>query len=330
MIPPVTIVPVIPPPAAGNTDINDPLNEANQQAARQLAHNLNKFFNSESLIPNQIGFSSFIVFGILWYQLRKGEASDLLMQGTLLEVARRRGTVPTRVRYNWQEDPQTGRLKPVGYHTSANSGRDQVKVRLLEKNADGHYQFTEDGEEQPIILWTPDNPGYKLPVNTAGAGQPLLPAGTPALELPDIAGVMVLADPIPDEKDFRDYILVYPENKYPPVYIYLSKRQKPYVAKEEKVDNMNDFFNNYEFGRRLKDNSRKTGLFYNGASIYEATDDIGDHINDGDKFYLDSLHKDHLEVTDRYGKIKRVLNIDGSVNSDKENKALDQGRRLRK
>lgn len=71
----------------------------------------------------------------------KGEKSDLLTAEKLLAVAQSGGTVPTRVRYNWVEDPETGRLKAVGYHTSPESGRDQVKVRLMEKRFDGKYRF---------------------------------------------------------------------------------------------------------------------------------------------------------------------------------------------
>ena len=41
--------------------------------------------------------------------------------------------------------PETGRLKAVGYHTSPESGRDQVKVRLMDKRFDGKYRFWGNG-----------------------------------------------------------------------------------------------------------------------------------------------------------------------------------------
>jgi len=45
----------------------------------------------------------------------------------------------------------------------------------------------------------------------------------PGLEHPDTGGVTVTTLPVPEEKDFRDYILVFPGNVHPPIYIYLSK-----------------------------------------------------------------------------------------------------------
>ncbi|WP_281728913.1 S-type pyocin domain-containing protein [Brenneria roseae] len=41
--------------------------------------------------------------------------------------------------------------------------------------------------------------------------------------------VSILATPIPDEKDFRDYILVFPENVFPPIYVYLSENKISYA-----------------------------------------------------------------------------------------------------
>ena len=36
--------------------------------------------------------------------------------------------------------------------------------------------------------------------------------------------------------------------------------------------------------------------------------------------YLDGLHKDHLEVIDKRGNVKYVLNLDGTLNLDKTKK----------
>jgi len=47
----------------------------------------------------------------------------------------------------------------------------------------------------------------------------------------------------------------------------------------------------------------------------------------GDKLYLDGLHKDHFEVFNKRGKVKDVLNLDGTSNSKKFN--LASGRRLK-
>lgn len=45
--------------------------------------------------------------------------------------------------------------------------------------------------------------------------------------------------------------------------------------------------------------------------------------------YLDNLHKDHLEVFDKFDNVKFVLNLDGSINVDKTNKVLAEGRKLK-
>jgi filamentous hemagglutinin len=50
-------------------------------------------------------------------------------------------------------------------------------------------------------------------------------------------------------------------------------------------------------------------------------------IKKGDQLYLDGSHKNHLEVFDKNGNFKAALNLDGSVNFDK-NKA-GEGRKLK-
>ena len=42
----------------------------------------------------------------------------------------------------------------------------------------------------------------------------------------------------------------------------------------------------------------------------------------GDQLYLDGSHKDHIEVFDKRGKFKKVINLDGSVNDVKTKNAL--------
>ncbi|WP_299536984.1 filamentous hemagglutinin N-terminal domain-containing protein [uncultured Herbaspirillum sp.] len=66
-----------------------------------------------------------------------------------------------------------------------------------------------------------------------------------------------------------------------------------------------------------------------GQSIYVAQRPIGNEIRNGDKLYLDGLHKDHLEVFEPTGKIRTVLNLDGTVNEIKLATARKQGRKLR-
>ena len=198
----------------------------NQDAAKALTHRM-KHLSGPEVWQGRIAMNlPFVVMGAVLQSMQKGEKSDLLTADKLLEVAGRKGTVPTRVRYRWEDDPDSGRLKPVGYHTAPDSGRDQVRVRLLEKNSSG-YEFWEDGElHKPLITWTPAGAPGSSDAGGWNTGNNATPTGAvtiPGLEHPDTHDIRVTTTPAPEEKDFRDYILVFPGNLHPPIYIYLSK-----------------------------------------------------------------------------------------------------------
>ncbi|WP_353195012.1 S-type pyocin domain-containing protein [Pectobacterium brasiliense] len=124
--------------------------QANQDAAKALTHQV-KRLSGPSIWQGQLQMAqSFLLMGALIQQHLKGEKDDLLTQEKLLEVAKKQGTVPSRVRYQWIEDEETGRLKAVGYHTSMESGRDQVRVRLLKHDfPNNRYEFWEEGATGP-------------------------------------------------------------------------------------------------------------------------------------------------------------------------------------
>ncbi|WP_288766109.1 S-type pyocin domain-containing protein [uncultured Enterobacter sp.] len=199
----------------------------NQDAAKALTYQM-KHLSGPAVWESRFELNlPFVVMGAVLHSMLKGEKSDLLTAEQLLAVARSGGTVPTRVRYNWVEDPETGRLKAVGYHTSPESGRDQVKVRLMDKRFDGKYRFWGDGPGGKVqITWTPaDAPGSTDASgwNTGNQSPQVGTVAIPGLEHPDIQGVTITTTPPPEEKDFLDYILVFPGNVHPPTYIYLSK-----------------------------------------------------------------------------------------------------------
>lgn len=201
--------------------------KANQDAAKALTYQM-KHLSGPAVWESRFELNlPFVVMGAVLHSMLKGEKSDLLTAEKLLAVAQSGGTVPTRVRYNWVEDPETGRLKAVGYHTSPESGRDQLKVRLMEKRFDGKYRFWGDGLGGKVqITWTPaDAPGntYASGWNTGNQSPQAGTVAIPGLEHPDIQSVTITTTPPPEEKDFRDYILVFPGNVHPPIYIYLSK-----------------------------------------------------------------------------------------------------------
>ena len=199
--------------------------KANQDAAKVLTHTMKHLSGPEVWSGSLAMNLPFVVMGAIVQSKLKGEKSDLLTPEKLLEVAHSKGTVPTRVRYNWITDDETGRLKAVGYHTSTESGRDQVRVRMLEKQRDGSYEFWGDERsDKPLITWTPaSTPGTQDSWNTGNNSPQAGTVTIPGLEHPDIQGVTITTLPVPEEKDFRDYILVFPGSIHPPIYIYLSK-----------------------------------------------------------------------------------------------------------
>ena len=94
------------------------------------------------------------------------------------------------------------------------------------------------------------------------------------------------------------------------------------------VNNMQEFFET-DFGEQLKKSVRKTKRHYDGQAIYEVVDKGIPGLKKGDQIYLDGMHKDHLEVFTRNGKISQVINLDGSINVRKTEEAIRQGRKLK-
>ncbi|MGE6630637.1 ribonuclease YeeF family protein [Bacillus sp. NPDC077027] len=88
------------------------------------------------------------------------------------------------------------------------------------------------------------------------------------------------------------------------------------------VSNMNEFFDK-EFGKSISNSLSKSKVKYDGQSIYKVeTKTNNQYLKKGYGVYLDALHKDHLEVIDKTGNVKYVLNIDGTLNTDKTKKAF--------
>ena len=93
-----------------------------------------------------------------------------------------------------------------------------------------------------------------------------------------------------------------------------------------KVNNMGEFFED-DFGKSIKGNVAKTKKQFQGQNIYEVTKKTNNpYLKKGDKFYLDNLHKDHIEVFDKRGNLRAVLNLDGTLNEVKTKSAI--GRKL--
>lgn len=83
---------------------------------------------------------------------------------------------------------------------------------------------------------------------------------------------------------------------------------------------MGEFFAS-EAGAVFKEASSKTNKLFQGQSIFRVEEKIY-NLKKGDYYYLDALHKDHLEVFDNTGRFKFSLNLDGTVNLGKTSKGL--------
>ena len=109
------------------------------------------------------------------------------------------------------------------------------------------------------------------------------------------------------------------------------KKDKEKDKKEtpSKVNNMNEFLEKTEFGRSIKHKVERTGKLYQGKPIYRVVEKIQNaNLKKGDQFYLDAQHLDHLEVFNKAGKAKEVLNLDGTLNVIKTEKVLQLGRTI--
>ncbi|PJO08557.1 hemagglutinin [Neisseria sp. N95_16] len=104
------------------------------------------------------------------------------------------------------------------------------------------------------------------------------------------------------------------------------EKNRPYIPNKGAVPNMSTYMKNNPFGKQLSQISEKTTLpTQQGQSVFLVKRNQG-LLKTGDRFYLDAQHKNHLEVFDKNGNFKFVLNMDGSLNQMKTGAA--KGRKL--
>ncbi|HHA2063233.1 TPA: colicin E3/pyocin S6 family cytotoxin [Enterobacter kobei] len=162
-------------------------------------------------------------------KLNSGE-QDYINKMRLEQAARNKEDVPTRVRFRWEAD-QFGIMRPKGFHVSAGGGQDRVPVRMLHKNTTtGNYEFWEDGADKPIVVWTPDDPGYSSPTNTGSQDNVYIPPNVLVYPESEINSPWSTVTPAPGERSFRDYILVHPAGTFDPIYVYLNADHKYHTA----------------------------------------------------------------------------------------------------
>lgn len=140
----------------------------------------------------------------------------------------------------------------------------------------------------------------------------------------------------PNAPDMSNPPMVPTENKNKPtVYDSPSKPIDTTViiaataGASKSVSNMGEFFQT-DFGNSIKKDLVKTKNQFQDQSVYEVSQKVNsEYLKKGDKLYLDNLHKDHLEVFDKKGNAKAVLNLDGTLNLEKTEKVLKEKRKIR-
>lgn len=99
-----------------------------------------------------------------------------------------------------------------------------------------------------------------------------------------------------------------------------------YTPNAGAVSNMSTYLKAPGFGSEIAEAANKTNYTYKGSAVYKATDGIGRNIKRGDNLYLDSRHKDHIEVFKSNGELRSVINLDGTLNDAKTAVARAEGR----
>lgn len=115
--------------------------------------------------------------------------------------------------------------------------------------------------------------------------------------------------------------------------VYEAVKSSSNAVKEEvkllKVANMKQFFKEFELGQLLAPSSIKTNHQYQGQAIYRLEKKINSFLKKGYCFYLDALHKDHIEIFDYTGRALFVMNLDGTLNIVKSKIVREQQRTIK-
>ena len=83
--------------------------------------------------------------------------------------------------------------------------------------------------------------------------------------------------------------------------------------KPSRIENMEKFFLT-EFGKKIYLYVERTKKVFQGQTVYRVIKNIpGTLLKKGYQFYLDNFHKDHLEVFDKQGFAKTVIDLNGNV-----------------
>ena len=96
------------------------------------------------------------------------------------------------------------------------------------------------------------------------------------------------------------------------------------------VQNMGEFFIKSKFGQEILNISNRTNYFFKEQKIFKIIKkDSKLGLDKGDYYYLDDLHKDHIEVFDSNRNFKKALNLDGTINKEKTAIGLKEKRKIK-
>ncbi|SJN57033.1 Filamentous hemagglutinin [Vibrio ruber DSM 16370] len=112
--------------------------------------------------------------------------------------------------------------------------------------------------------------------------------------------------------------------------LVVDSKNSSYEPNKGAIGKMEDFFNQPGFGSDVMSITKKSPKVYDGQRVFDVTKRYGSALKKGDQVYLDGQHKNHLEVFDKQGNFKAVLNLDGTLNIAKTAQAKKTGRRLPK
>ncbi|WP_392391140.1 S-type pyocin domain-containing protein [Leclercia adecarboxylata] len=176
----------------------------------------------------------------------------------LQEIAKQNGRARTRVRFRFENDPETGEIISRSYEVNEKSGLDRVRVRFAQQLDGDHWSF-EEPLSKTTLIWSRsrgegefEKSSNRTTVHEGGTGG----YTTPPTPIPEARGLWGLENPVPEplpplqgtpvpepkkpdieyfpieEQIFNDYIIVDPMGAVPAIYVYFKKEKVPAVEFE--------------------------------------------------------------------------------------------------
>ena len=220
------------------------MSAGNTVATRAAVTTMTQVWGQVTLTEGTLAASTTVpLLGVLvsaLYSPAVGEGSDKVpgrdehwLEDTLRQKGWAGETATTRVRFFWRPDIH-GNMQVYGVHTGEGTPYEGVRVaNMVWKPEQSRYEFTPaPGVDAPKITWTPANPEGSEPISQTET--PVAPIDQPTIlvhPIPDGTEETTTPPfPMPDERDFNDWILVFPaDSGIKPIYVYLSEAKVSYT-----------------------------------------------------------------------------------------------------